>query len=322
MLPRPRARAAAYSLTLVPKEELEIEIVRRAKFSRALHEQRSVESEFRFEFQGTSRDEWSAEQESNFAVHADEGFSLFGLGVHATQDYAHREAAAEDHLREIVSKTASRVSQRYDVAVDVKTEVENQYRSVRKVSNPNPCHPVIYLYYQLAQEVPLRAHPDRRSRRRPPAGAADPRPAATSDRIRRDTAVPPDARPAGRGTTAGVTDQRRRRARAVVRRRTAHPTERDVDRRRAATRHPRPAGGGRYPAPDAGRSGCRIHEQDVDPKVFAPALDKFLGHAVNKVGTRATYEYCIATDGLYVEGNVSPCAVCDGAPCKQDGVEA
>jgi hypothetical protein len=65
-----------------------------------------------------------------------------------------------------------------------------------------------------------------------------------------------------------------------------------------------------------------VHEQDVDPKVFAPVLDKFLGHAVNKPGARATYEYCIATDGLYVEGNVSPCAVCDEAACKKDGAEA
>jgi hypothetical protein len=313
----------AYSLTLVPKEELEIEIVRRAKFSRALHEQRSVESEFRFEFQGTSRDEWSAEQESNFAVHADEGFSLFGLGVHATQDYAHREAAAEDHLREIVSKTASRVSQRYDVAVDVKTEVENQYRSVRKVSNPNPCHPVIYLYYQLAKKYrseliltdvrvdvrrqvpPILAQPQRAI-----AFAATPPYRQTLDL---QVVSPPPAWTVtsaagelGRSFAAAQLTRPNATSVAVAQLPAIHVPQEEVDILRL-TRD---------------EAVARIHEQDVDPKVFAPALDKFLSHAVNKVGTRATYEYCIATDGLYVEGNVSPCAVCDEAPCKQDGVEA
>jgi hypothetical protein len=139
-------------LTLLPQEELLIEIVRRSKFSRALHEQRSVESEFRFELQDTSRDEWSREEESNFKVSAEESFSFFCIRVESTQQYSNREKTAEKHFREIIGKSTSKVSRAYEIAIDVKTEVENQYRSIRKVTNPNPCQPVIYNYFQLAKK--------------------------------------------------------------------------------------------------------------------------------------------------------------------------
>lgn len=314
----------AYSLTLVPKEELEIEIVRRTKFTRALHEQRSVESEFRFELQATTRDEWSAEHESNFRVNADEGFSFFGLGAHATQEYAQREAAAEDHVREIVTKTASRVSHRYDVAVDVKTEVENQYRSVRKMSNPNPCHPVIYLYYQLAKKyrselILTDVRVDVRRQVPPilsvPAGAikfaATPPYRQTLD-LQVVSPPPPWTVPTATaggeiGRSFAVAQLARPASPSIAQQPPLQVPHEEIEVMRL-TRD---------------EAVARIvHEQDVDPHHFAPALDKFLGHAVNKPGSRAVYEYCIATDGLYVEGNVSRCAVCDGTPCPEEHTEA
>jgi hypothetical protein len=307
----------AYTLTLVPKEELEIEIVRRTKFSRALHEQRSVESEFRFEFQNTSRDEWSAEHESNFSVHADEGFSFFGMGVSSTQEYAQRESAAEDHLREIVAKTASRVSQRYDVAVDIKTEVENQYRSVRKVSNPNPCHPVIYFYYQLAKKyrselslVDVRID----VRRQVPPILARPLGATrfvATPPYRQDLGLevvsppPPWTLAASTSPVAGIATLAA--TSPVAQQPTIHVPEDPIDVMRLTREE----------------AIARItREQDVDAKAFTVILDGFLGHDVNKPGVRATYEYCIATDGLYVEGNVSKCAVCEDATIPCNGTEA
>jgi hypothetical protein len=65
-----------------------------------------------------------------------------------------------------------------------------------------------------------------------------------------------------------------------------------------------------------------VHEQDIQPSLFTSALDRFLALPINKIGARATYEYCVATDGLYVEANVSPCAVCDEAPCQETAATA
>jgi hypothetical protein len=50
---------------------------------------------------------------------------------------------------------------------------------------------------------------------------------------------------------------------------------------------------------------------EVDPKTFRAALDKFLALDDNKPGVRDTYEYCLNTDGLYVEATLSKCSVCE-----------
>jgi hypothetical protein len=306
----------AYSLTLLPREELEIEVVRRTKFSRALHEQRSVESEFRFEFQNTARDEWRAEHETNFRFHADEGFDVGFAGVSASQDYAIREAAAEEHLREVVRKASSRVSERYDIAIDVKTEVENLYRSVRRVSNPNPCHPVIYLYYRLAKKY--RAELILTDIRFDVARQPPPFLSAVQNKVR-FTATPPYRQnldlqvvppPPPWTITAAAGEANRafaiqpaifaRPAPQIAQLPPVEVAEEEIDVRRLTR--------------DDAIARIRA-AQDVDPDVFRPALDKFLALPVNERRTRATYEYCIATDGLYVEGNVSKCAVC----CEDDG---
>jgi hypothetical protein len=305
----------AYSLTLLPREELEIEVVRRTKFSRSLHEQRSVESEFRFEFQNTTRDEWRREHESNFRIHADEGFSVFGLGVSASQDYSTREAAAEQHLSEVVTKAANRVSERYDIAVDVKSEVENLYRSVRRVSNPNPCHPVIYLYYRLAKKYRSELFlTDIRfdvRRQVPPflAGQLATTTFSATPPYRQNLdlqVVPPPppwtitaAAPAAEAARAFATTQAvafARPAATIAQLPPVHVPEEDVDVMRLTR--------------EEAIERIRV-AQDVDPKHFESALTKFLALPVNKRERRAAYEYCIATDGLYVEGNVSKCAVCD-----------
>jgi hypothetical protein len=50
---------------------------------------------------------------------------------------------------------------------------------------------------------------------------------------------------------------------------------------------------------------------DIDLKQLERAIDTFLADDVNKPGVRDTYEYCINTDGLYVEANLSKCSACD-----------
>lgn len=138
------------AFSLLPGEEQEVEIVRRSKYSRALHEERSVESEFESELQNTMRVELNSSQDFNFTQSAGGGFNFFGLfgggaEVTAEQDFHFDQS----FFNEVISKTSISVSQRYDVAIDIKTEVENRFRSLRKLSNPNPCKVVTYFFKQL-----------------------------------------------------------------------------------------------------------------------------------------------------------------------------
>jgi hypothetical protein len=310
-----------YSLTLLPKEEVEIEIVRRSKFSRALHEQRSVESEFRFELQNTSRDEWSSEEESNFKITGEEGFKIFGIGAKSTQEYSNREKVAEKHFREIVSKTASRVSQKYELAVDTKTEVENQYRSVRRISNPNPCQPVVYLYYQLAKkykteliltdvriDVPAQPHP---ILTRPARAALFAVTAPYRQTLDLQVVAPPPPWtvkvPAVEASGAGSAPS------LAFARPILFPGREGT------------LGIAQLPAIEAPvdtpevlqltleEAAVKVIEvrPDVDAKAFRAALDTFLALDDNKPGVRDSYEYCLNTDGLYVEATLSKCSVCE-----------
>lgn len=329
----------AHSLTLLPGEELEIEIVRRSKFSRALHEQRSVESEFRFELQSTARDEWSSEEESNFKITGEEDFEIFGIGAKSTQEYSVREKTAERHFREIVSKTSSRVSRRYEVSVDTKTEVENQYRSVRKVKNPNACQPVIYNYFQLAKkykteliltdvrfdfvrqpppvltgrlgalvigaEAPYRQNLNLQVVAPPPPwtlAAAAPSPASPSPQV---VAVPTFAAfgalqavglPMGAaGRLAGLPAERPPVEPSEVQQLTSEELFQKIG------------------------SDPDLPEKTVTE--FKRALEAFAKDDLNKLGVKDTYEYCINTDGLYVEANLSKCSACDEATIELRRVE-
>lgn len=310
-----------HSLTLLPQEEVEIEIVRRSRFSRALHEQRSVESEFRYELQNTSRDEWSSEEESNFKVTAEAGFKLFGFGAKTSAEYSRREKTAEKHFREIISKTSSKVSQKYEIAIDTKTEVENQYRSVRKVTNPNPCQPVIYNYFQFAKKyrteliltdvrfdfLPL-----------PPRILTDPLRIFTiaAESFYRQNlnlqvvAAPPTWRlqSAAVVPTVPVTQL----AQLAATHQIVQPM--------VSLAAPLAPVGTQVPTepPDVMELTKeelldKIKGKIADEAAFKRELDTFLKEDVNKLGVRDKYEYCINTEGMYVEATVSKCSPCDKA---------
>ena len=308
-----------HSLTLLPKEELQIEIVRRSKFSRALHEQRSVESEFRFELQSTARDEWSREEESNFKITGEEGFKIFGIGAKSNQEYSTREKAAEEHFREVVSKTSSRVSQRFEVAIDTKTEVENQYRSVRRLSNPNPCQPVIYNYFQLAKKYKteliltdvrfdLRVQPRPLLERSLGAVAFEADPPYRQTLDLNVVAPPPPWKLSAPPVATARQTQPIFLSRAIV----GFPSlaEALIVRKPPVEAPVEPPEALQLTKDELLQKAAAVIV-DIDLKQLERAIDTFLADDVNKPGVRDTYEYCINTDGLYVEANLSKCSACD-----------
>lgn len=139
-----------HAQTLLPKEKQEVEIIRRSKYQRALHEQRSLESEFESEFSRTLRLELGASQDFNFHQEAGGGFNFFGLAKGGAKVSADQSFHFEQNfMAEVVSKTSSRVSSKYDIAIDTKTEIDNQFRSLRTIENPNPCKVVTFFFKQL-----------------------------------------------------------------------------------------------------------------------------------------------------------------------------
>lgn len=313
-----------YSMTMLPGEETEIEIVRRSKFSRALHEQRSVESEFRFELQNTARDEWSSEEESNFEVSAEAGFKIFGIGAKTRGKYAGRERNAEEHFREVISKSSSKVSQKYEIAIDTKTEVENQYRSVRKIKNPNPCQPVIYNYFQLAKkfrseliltdlrfDFPVTLPRILSDRLKTFVIAAE---STYRQDINLQVVAPPPlwtlSSAAGVQATADFASLARFRGTAASGRLADLAGLPAVQ---VAAEPPEILQLTRDELFD--KVAERINDRRV-VALFRREFGRFLRDDINRLGVHQTYEYCINTDGLYVEANASKCSPCDEPTLK------
>jgi hypothetical protein len=138
-----------YAMSLLPKEEQEVEIVQKSRYERALHEQRSVESEFENEFMNTLRTQASLTNDVNTSVSGSAGVDLgiFEVGGGASVSTATHFSTSV--FAETVNKTSISVSNHYEVSVDTKTQIENQYRSLRKISNPNACRVVTYFFKQL-----------------------------------------------------------------------------------------------------------------------------------------------------------------------------
>lgn len=318
-----------HSLTLLPGEETEIEVVRRSKYSRALHEQRSVESEFRLDVERTSQSEWSRERESNFRVSASSGFSIFGIGAKTSAAYSRRERTAQNHFREIVQKSSVKTSQKYEVAIDTKSQVENLYRSVRRVANPNPCQPVTYNYYQLAKKYkgtliltgirfdfipgtvdvldrpqgtlaieadePYVQNLDLQIVSPPPAWtlreiAKAPSPVlshvlpSTPQRIASLSTV------SFAGNAAAASPTRRVDIFELTR-------EELIEKLQAA----------------------QLNDEVLS--AFDKELSVFLEDDINVLGVKDSYEYCINTDGLFVETNVSTCSACEKTDLLMEELE-
>lgn len=145
-----------YAMSLLPREEQEVEIVQRTRYERNLHEQQSVEMEFETEFMNTLRIQASAKHDVNVSASADGGFNFLDIVKGGASTSGSSSAHFESSVfNETMVRAASKVSRHYDVAVDIKTEMENQYRSLRRIVNPSECRVVTYFFKQLNKKYNL-----------------------------------------------------------------------------------------------------------------------------------------------------------------------
>ncbi|KPJ59024.1 MAG: hypothetical protein AMJ46_12755 [Latescibacteria bacterium DG_63] len=146
-----------YTLSLVPGEEMEIAISHRRKLETQQHQMMSVEQEFANSFSDTFRHEHSQKETSDFEFTAEEnvkfGFWIFNSGgVKSTQEYSTHEEEFTKTVRESIVKSSCRVDQKFEIVIDMKSEVESKSAIKRMVKNPNQCYSVTYNYFQLLRK--------------------------------------------------------------------------------------------------------------------------------------------------------------------------
>ena len=146
------------AITLMPGEEINIEVVKRSKYSKSIHEQTSVESEFEHEFAISTKDTLQTTSEFNFKFGTEGEFSLLGVKAKTTTELATNIKRFNERIVQIAQSSSMRVSRRNDISIDVKTEFENSLRTLRKFKNPNNCQPVLYLISQLQKKYKTSLH--------------------------------------------------------------------------------------------------------------------------------------------------------------------
>jgi hypothetical protein len=148
-----------YSTTLVPGEEIELEIFRSTKTTDELSKETSIEETFSQELSSTIQDEWSDKQSSNFkiggGVTASLDLGIFSIGGHVEPEYSTQEETFQKTFAEFVRKSQAKTDRKFDVRMDIKTETVSSERSTRKLRNFNQCQPVTYNYFQLMRRMKL-----------------------------------------------------------------------------------------------------------------------------------------------------------------------
>ena len=307
--------AHVFSITLLPGEEVELEVVRREKFNTALHQQASLEQELELEVRDTTRDEWSERADSGFTENKQNNFSLWGQKRQTIREHTENIERFTKTMSEVVQKAAARVSAKYETSLDIKTEVENRYRAVRKVRNPNKCQPVTFHYYRLIKKFRRALYfVETEVSCVPPAGIAPPRgPGVTHfgssvrrpQNLRPDIVAPPPrwtrTEPAAAETACG-SDHGPVNAETM----TATFERPELVRlsREAAVEDIR-----RREGDEAARHAAQVFQE------FDDLADPGGGGLVFEE------EICLGTDNFHVEGLVSACAVCEDTELKMKELE-
>jgi hypothetical protein len=304
-----------HSITLLPGEEAELEIVRREKFTTALHEQTSIEQEFEFEIQETLRDEWSLKSDAVHETTKQNNWKLFGQKRQTIRQYRDQVVLFESMMREVVAKAAASVSAKYETSLDIKTEVENKYRAVRKIKNPNHCQPVTFHYYQLMKKIRRELFfVEQTYDCQPPQGIAPPGPGLTTyhraagrpQNLRPTVVAPPPPWTLTVPTatvTYDVNCSDAAPADSVVAVPFARPATRQLSKE-AVLEEVRTTAG------DEVAREMQQHLEQIDD-----LADPSGG------GLIFSEEFCIGTDSFHVESVVSNCAICEDTELKTKELE-
>ncbi|MCZ2809647.1 MAG: hypothetical protein O2V44_09860 [Candidatus Bathyarchaeota archaeon] len=285
-----------YTLSLVPGEELEIAISHRRKLETQKHQLMSVEQEFANSFTESFREEHSHKETSDFEFTAEErvkfGFWIFNSGgVKSTQEYETHEEEYTKTVRDAIIKSSCKVDQKFEVIVDMKSEVESKSAIKRKVKNPNECYTITYNYFQLLRiynaeliltDVRFDLFPMTNLR-------------LVTHGSKPYTVKIPKARFVGAPMATTLSEVAA----------TTVTTEKSVSPLETATGKP-------VMALDKARFDILVNKAVPAPdlKKFRQELEKFLkGLRIGRVVRK--YDFTIATNGVYVDSLIGQCSACE-----------
>lgn len=214
----------------------------------------------------------------------------------------------ESKISEIIRKSASSLSAKYETSISTKTEVDNQFRSLRKFKNPNPCQPVTFHYFQIMKkfrrelfliEQTYDCSPIQGIQRGEPGVILFAPEVRRPSQLAPDIVAPPPFWTVGnerKGAIGGMQACRTEELVApLVEARVERPTSREMTKHEVLEEF-RATG-----MSDAATSAFFEFDQLVDP---------------GGGGLIWSEEYCVGTDSTFVQAQVSDCAACEEAAIK------
>jgi hypothetical protein len=309
-----------YSITLLPGEEITLEVFRSAKLTEELAREYSSEETYSQEFATSLQEEWSTKETSNFKIGGGVSASLdlviFKIGGHAEPEYSTSTDNFHKSFSDVSTKSSAKVNRKFDVHVDLKSETTQSTRSTRIIRNLNQCQTVTYHYFQIARRYKNTLTVVEVSFDVPPQTplpvftaisgliasyrVQPPRPDVVLTRSPGEIASAIAAATTGPGRTAFAL--------------AAAPSIVTGPSLTATLAHP-DTGGPLSQTPqeltlDQLLSALQL--QGPDRQRFADALQQLLNNSGLTTGNVvATYEDCISTTGLYADAVVGECAACD-----------
>ena len=300
-----------HSVTLLPGEAIELEVVRKHKYSQSLAAEASVESEVETEVQIRTLEEWSKSETLNGKIKHSGGFKIFGIGFGGSQEYQVGLETKESRLKEVVGSAARTVSERFEIAMSVKSETENRFRALRKVKNPNPCQPVTYHHFQLMKKYKRELFLIEQTYDcSPPAGDVGQPPSVTfTDDLRAPARVPRAVVPTPPDWL--VSDDRKGSIR-----REGDDDRKSVRQEDIAVTLDRSTS--RELTRDQALAELKARGAKDEAKVIQD-LDKLADPGGG--GLIFSEEYCVGTDSVFVQAQVSDCAACEDTSLQKKELE-
>ena len=143
------------AFTLLPCEELELEIIRKSKYSQSFHEERSLETSFEYEITNNFRKEITKKLDVNYNWEVDGGIDLFVFDASTEFSGEVNAEYISNTIRESTATSSYKISKSQDFVIDLKSEIEHGFKSLRKIKNPNNCKAVTYFFYQLNKKYEI-----------------------------------------------------------------------------------------------------------------------------------------------------------------------
>jgi hypothetical protein len=147
------------SLSLLPNEELTLEVSSWQRSKTEIAEEQSTETRERMEREQRRSDEESTTNEAatseGWSVSANGSVSYGPASASVSAEYTssteNRAQSAQRHISEATTRAANEVSLKRAVKMTQTAEAGSEARNTRRIRNPNSCHTVTFNFFQIVK---------------------------------------------------------------------------------------------------------------------------------------------------------------------------